>query len=819
MRGQFERASAILFTGAGFSLGTRNLGGGPPPLAGTLKGELWNLCFPGEAFDPATSGSLADLYHAASSRHRNDLDRLLSRLYTIDGGSVPDWYRSFFEGSWLRCYTLNVDDLSQAAARKFELPRRIRVISAPKPMAVVGAAEVPAQVLDVVHLNGMVTDGPEGMTFSVPQYAQRLANPMELWYIRVSADLLSHSFVFVGTQLDEPPLWQHLELRRARGGREMRELRPKSYLVTPTLDRPRQALLSDFNVVWLPMTAEEFAVRILAPLGDAGRTGLAYLRKQSVAAPTGAHSLGDVATLAGNPTQTSEFLLGQEPIWADVQANRAIARESDEEAWAKVEAARKRAGTRGFLVVTGTAGSGKSAALMRLCLRLVAKGVKVGWVDRDNDIPPREIRSAMRAENAPVVLVIDDADAYGAELSSLLREVCIAEPLPLVIVGVRSGRLERVLNPARLEGIPAGEVVMPGLTDRDIGALLDVLDRENRLGVLKGKSRTEQEQVFREKAGRQLLVAMIEATSNRRFEEKAIEELVELETEARHVYALVAVASAFRFNLTRDEILIATGDHSNATLNVVDQLVRRNILIDVPGVDGGLRARHRHIAEIIREELVRRGQMREVLFGLALLAATKVRPDIRRGARPWRLLRTIISHEFLQRALGHEDARNLYGSIEQALAWDYHYWLQRGSLEVESGDINLAQNFLSQAKGLAPDDEPFVQNEWAYLLFKRALEAPKGLDAPKLVEEATVLLEDLITRRGLTDSYPYHVLGSQGLAWSRRGITSAVERGRYLAKLLKRTEEGVGRHAHATDLRQLLDDVRKDYLSIAVSGH
>lgn len=357
---------------------------------------------------------------------------------------------------------------------------------------------------------------------------------------------------------------------------------------------------------------------------------------------------------------------------------------------------------------------------------------------------------------------------------------------------------------------------MPGLTDRDIGGLLDVLDRENRLGVLRGKSRKEQEQVFREKAGRQLLVAMIEATSNRRFEDKAIEELAELETDARHVYALVAVASAFRFSLSRDEILIATGDHSNAALNIVDQLVRRNILVDLPGPDGGLRARHRVIAEIIRDELMARGQMREALFGLALVAATKVRPHIRRKARPWRLLSAIINHAFLERALGLEDARNLYGSIEQVLSWDYHYWLQRGSLEVEFGDTNLAQNFLGQARGLAPDDEPFVDTEWGYLLFKQALETPKGLDAPKLVEEATRILEDLITRRGITDTYPYHVLGSQGLSWARRGIAGSIDKERYLGKLIKRVEEGVGRHPHAGDLRQLLEDVRKEYLSLAI---
>jgi hypothetical protein len=93
--------------------------------------------------------------------------------------------------------------------------------------------------------------------------------------------------------------------------------------------------------------------------------------------------------------------------------------------------------------------------------------------------------------------------------------------------------------------------------------LLDVLDRENRLGLLRGKLRNEQRAAFRDQAGRQLLVAMIQATSGRRFEEKAVDELVELGADAR-AYGLIAVASAYRFGLQRNEILLGLGESTNA---------------------------------------------------------------------------------------------------------------------------------------------------------------------------------------------------------------------------------------------------------------
>jgi hypothetical protein len=153
--------------------------------------------------------------------------------------------------------------------------------------------------------------------------------------------------------------------------------------------------------------------------------------------------------------------------------------------------------------------------------------------------------------------------------------------------------------------------------------------------------------------------------------------------------------------------------------------------------------------------------------------------------------------------------------MEALLTFDWHYWLQRGSLEVEFGDLGLAENFLNQAVSLAPDD-PFVQNEQAYMLFRKAIDNPGGPSAPSLVDEATKLLEDLLLQSDKSGPYPYHVLGSQGLSWARRGISSSMERERYLRKIIKRVEEGHKKYSREAELEQLLEDLKKEYMTIAV---
>ena len=48
--------------------------------------------------------------------------------------------------------------------------------------------------------------------------------------------------------------------------------------------------------------------------------------------------------------------------------------------------------------------------------------------------------------------------------------------------------------------------------------------------------------------------------------------------------------------------------------------------------------------------------------------------------------------------------------LEDVLRTEYHYWLQRGTFEVQFGDLSLATNFLGQAHSLNPND-PLVATE------------------------------------------------------------------------------------------------------------
>jgi hypothetical protein len=807
LTGKFEKASPILFTGAGFSLGAKNMLGEPMPTPDKLRAKIWSLCFPDSPLDQQST--LQNLFETAALRHKSELRDLLVACLTTDANTLPDWYKTFFDMPWHKIYTLNIDDLELATARKHSLQRKIAAVSATK--LTFDNRESDKNFLRVIHLNGTLDDLVDNVTFSMSQYAERLARE-EPVYVELASELLSHPFVFIGTKLDESPLWQHVELRFSKGGK-VKELRPRSYLVTPTLDKARQAVLSQFNVDWVELNAEGFE-KVLASVPGLDK-GFAVISGRSSKELRKTFAIPDVSELAVKPFEKTDFLLGTEPVWSDIQSGRAIERNNEAELYSS---AKKRISnsTPGLIAVTGSAGSGKSTSLLRLALRLVADGLDVGWIGRDIECSTRDLRSVSDRGAMPKVLIVDDVDLVGGDLGSTLREIASGRNEPLVVVGIRAGNIERKINRVQLGGIFYEEHVMPQLSDADIEDLIDVLDRENRLGILKGKARTEQIRLFQQQAGRELLVAMIQATSGERFEVKVCNELAEFEDESRKIYSLIAVASAFRFPLGKRDILVALGDPTNTVLNRLDELVRRKIVSHIPGDNNIYTARHRVIADIIFNKLQAEGVVYELLTGLAKVIATQINSQTPRNSRARKVLNRIVNHDFLHKVLGPEHARNFYAELESNLSFDAHFWLQRGSLEVEFGRIKLAENYLNQAKGLAPEDD-FIEAEYDYLLFRKALENPSALEAADYVATARKSLLANIARRGASDPYIYHIYCSQSLSWCFRALDGKLdEQKACLQDLLRVIEDGIKRHPYEAELKSLEARLKDEYFSLAV---
>ena len=245
----------MLFTGAGFSSSASDRAGRSIPSSEEITREIWQLSFPGEEQD---SSSLTDLFHHAQRRSPERLDALLSERLSVAEDRLPKFYERWFSVPWKRAWTLNVDDIEHAAARRFRLPRPIETISA---LTTPFRPELlNTRALVFVHLNGFVEDGVHHVTFSTTQYGERLARK-DPWYSQFVHDLVHHPFVIVGTRLEEAPFWR--TLHQLYGGDQTPGEVCTAFIVSPKLTRARRILLEDIGIRWLKMSAEEFADEVL----------------------------------------------------------------------------------------------------------------------------------------------------------------------------------------------------------------------------------------------------------------------------------------------------------------------------------------------------------------------------------------------------------------------------------------------------------------------------------------------------------------------------------------------------------------------------
>lgn len=794
----------VLFTGAGFSAGARTESGAEVPSAEGLARALWEIAFPEHEFDDP---SLGDVYEAALQTRAPQTTETMRKLLSVDPDELDGGYRLWFSFPWHRIYTVNIDNLEQAAEQAFELPRPLQVLSA------LGDAVPPleSERLQVIHLNGTLDDVPE-VTFSARQYGQRLANT-DLWYASLAIDIQTHPVLYVGTSLNEPPFWMYIEARGAK--RTEREMRPGSFLVTPALSRAKDVALSTYNVSWVKATVADFASEVLGKLAEEASVGLETIERRAKVEGAGPAVLRVADVQEDSRDDEREFLLGREPRWSDLSRGFAIDRAFDRELAEAFAACEKR-----LFVITGTAGSGKSTSAMRLALQESGAGKEVYVLNRDAAGSLQTLRKGVASTEIDLLL-IDDADRFGEASVDFIGELLEDSPQMQIIACVRSSRL-RLLD--ELKDGPYGvvEKTVPLLEGDDTEALLDALDEANRLGQLKGKTRKQQREMMQKTFGRQLLVALLEVTQGVRFEEKIESECRQLEGDAPLLYAIASLATYAGGPLSDQELVAASGDATTAS-EELQRLLGRHLLIRTNSER--IAVRHGVIAERVVRYYQSKGVIAQVCTALISGLASNARIGELRASRSGRLLIRLLNHDYLIRLVykGKDyladisAVRAIYDAVEPLLRSDYHYWLQRGSFETKEdpGDLALARNFLDQARGMAGNDA-HVRTQWSYMMLKRASRRAGEAGAAEEVQVAFEELDDVIAERGNRDFYPFHVYGSQGLAWAHRAPLPTDAKKRLLEQLRRVVEDGLRAHPANSELKELKKDLDREYMMLAV---
>lgn len=809
LRDRFRAGKVVLFTGAGFSLGaTATMSGkkgNAVPLGDWFAEDVYELLYPGEPF---TSGSLQDVFENAQDRKAKKLLELLIGRFSVEANSLPSWYQPWFDAPWKCCYTLNVDNIERVASLQFNLRRDFLSING------IHHDSYDDDRTPFIHLNGIASDGLDGVTFSGTQFSERISR-QEPYYARLVADLLTSSVIFVGSPLQEPILWQHIALRQRSTGQEFR---PKSFLVTPGgIDKSRKEKLERHNIIWIRATAEEFARVVLTALKsdfDEGHTTIARRRSEKKGTTIAvAELLGSLSTARMNRTG---FLLGDEPCWEDLVSERAARRDQDVALSAKIVrslSTSNRSSKVRFICVSGTAGSGKTTTMMSAALDLHGpRSLNVGWVGSEAPLFSHLLIKEITRNPELQVLFVDDAGKLGHELHDLIRAVFAQVDRPLVIVLAVRSRSRALIDLQESSEIDVDLFTMERLSDGDIERLLIALKSEGRLGRLASMSHERQKREFRERADRQILVAMIEATSGRKFELRIVEEWDARESRfEKPVYTALSLATSIGFSMSTQEIVLACGNKPEILAAI--QALERDLVI-AKNESGRYRARHKVVADHLIREIASGYSLSPAIVGVVRAVAVEaIGEDRGRRREANHVVKSLLKHDYLLRVLcGPDAARAVYQQVEEYLPSNHHFWLQRGCLELEFDDLAEARVFLESARSFNGED-PLVRTAFAHLEMRECVRNHRAPDSERRFAEAGDVLKQLVEARGKSDSYPAHVFGTQVIAWTRRASLTPKMRTSLLKEAIEAVESAIVFHKHRLELVTLRDDLRKELMT------
>lgn len=819
---QLSNNKVVLFLGAGFSVGATNAAGKAIPLSGQLAESLWPLL---QVSEPYAGEPLGEVYQAILSSGvphatiRNTLESLLLCR------TVPDEYNAIAYPFWHRAYTTNVDDLLPIVYRRSGAPK-LEVLAYPHDD--VTERDQSLACLQLVYLNGRLPCRPDEITFSPRQYG-RAASRRQPLYEQFVRDYAIKPVVFVGTRLDEPIFWQALAERgdQAAGG----ENRPKSFLITPAVSPSKRLQLRELNVEPVLMETAEFLawLQAVAPqlpsrmqvVQQAAPDLAAVLQS----APSGMATQRDLARFgtAFSPVpvevrQTlsrSLYLLGAAPRWDDLIRDLDAPREITSEIVAAINNALDGSVVPHVLAVLGTAGSGKSTIIRRAGLRLAREG-RLVFVTNSETLPaPEVIRNTLNAYDQPTVLLFDNAEVALSQLPDLISR-CVGLPKPpIFVIASRTNDFDRLWR--RIDAnVEFHEFEVPHLNRAEIVAVIDVLERNGLLGKLQGLSRDARIRVFEEKARKQILVAMREATTSLGFDliiRDEFEKLVPLEAQA--LYLCVALATDAGYRLTKDEFIGCAEVEPAQALAFLDRNLR-DVVVPFGAEASLLMLRHRLIAEMVLSS-ASRSLLKDAYVRLLTCLAIHATKNWR--SRASGLTKALLSHRVIYERFRFEidEARAIFGSLTTVLGGDAHFWLQFGNLELEGagGDLAFAENYLKQAEALNPTNE-YIQNAVGHLLIKKGVYASDIESATQLKKAGSDVLQANMDRSKYSDAYAVHIFCRQRYDWMKRWLLGdAAQKGEleFLRRVLAEAITVNPRHRRLARLKDVLD---RAYLQLAI---
>ncbi|MGI2182762.1 tetratricopeptide repeat protein [Shewanella oncorhynchi] len=416
-------------------------------------------------------------------------------------------------------------------------------------------------------------------------------------------------------------------------------------------------------------------------------------------------------TMSVKTCVAKDFFRGVDQEWSPIVDNVAITRSMQSVIYDSVimKPDSERKLKTEFYVVKGEAGSGKSVLLRQLAWETMQSKIGVAiWVNSGRPLDIDLIEELSSKSGERLFIFWDDAANNAIEINRFVSKA-IRRDLKITIISAERYN-EWNMRCEELDEQITNKFSLRYLSENEIKALVDSLELHDSLGpILVNKSREERCSELRDRHGRQLLVALHEATMGEPFEDIIFNEYSNIFPErAKSIYLTVCVLNRLKVPVRAGLISrvheITFEDFKNNFYYPVENVV----ISKIHGNDDVFySARHSEIAEIVFRKVLEKSEDKYLEY-ISILSKLNISFSSDRDS--YRLLIKAKSLQELFPDLA--DVAAIYNHAHSVFGDDPYLLQQMANYERirSNGSIDKAIELLVNASDSAPNDSSILHS-------------------------------------------------------------------------------------------------------------
>lgn len=626
--------------------------------------------------------------------------------------------------------------------------------------------------LQYIKLHGCITEinNPQlPLILTTDQYVTHKKN-RERIFERVVDLARNHTFLFIGHSLEDSDIREIL----LKLDNDL-TYRMRSYFIAPNIKPAIERMLQTKKITTLNLTLssflEEINQKIVFDEQDNNfennlqlNLDKALIKRitdlQNRPSKTLINFLNfDVTIIDDNPNvetiNPEEFFKGSiyniSPIIQNLDVRRNIENGISTEIFLNSEKSQQN-----LFSILGHAGSGKTVLLNRIAYEGYKSFNKICLlINKEVLINPEPIIELYSLLKERIFLFIDNAFNNELEIVHLIERAKKESVLITIITTERLNIWNVECN--RIKFYCTNFYILKYLSESEISSLINLLEAHNSLGYLKNKPREVQQREFEEKAGRELLVALYEATQGKSFQEIVVDEYNSIPDEAaKYLYLTVCLLHKLgtyaRAGLISRVHDISYDQFEEKFFKPLESLIfsKRDYYIN----DYIYETRHRLIAEfvidsIFADENIRFDEYIKLLNNL----------DIDYDADKEAFLYLTNAKKLLNNFRDPSKIRQIYSIANKKSYNDDKLLQQEAIFEMESngGSLFKAEKLLNEADTISNHTNPLIRHSLSELLLNKAISTENILEKKKLIRDVEGICESILKNKYIT-AHPYHTL-------------------------------------------------------------